>query len=158
MDENHDANDSDLDDFVLTKPKADKQKRPKTAKQMEAFNKMQTKRQQDLAKIKKEKTITKLQSLLQEDEAKTKATIKPVKQVVRESQKSDSEDEEIIVIKKQKKPKKKTIIIEESSDEEEPEVKPKKDRFRSQQNKKSLITIHNKDNVNSNENASRIFI
>lgn len=161
MDETHDTNTSEESDGILTKSKSEqpkpKQSRPKTAKQMEAFNKMQSRRQEELAKNKKEKTIIKLKTLLQEDEVKS--AVKPVKPV-KEVELSESDDEEVIVIKKQKKTKKKTIIIEESDSEDEPIKPPKtvKDAFRSQQNKKSLITIHNKNTEFVNENPSRFFI
>ena len=76
-----------------------------------------------------------------------------------------STEEEIIHIKRNKKPKKKTIIIDESSSDEEEKkvnkvVQQNVDRFRSQQNKKSLISISdgsasNQGNINQ---SSRFFI
>jgi hypothetical protein len=80
-----------------------------------------------------------------------------------------STEEEIIHIKKNKKPKKKTIIIDESSSEEEVKQKPKdkpeikqidhNDRFRSQQNKKSIISVYSNADPSINYNStSRFFL
>jgi hypothetical protein len=156
-----------------------KQRKPKTPEQIEQFRQMASKRMQNIAKQNREKKILEAKRLLQEEEENQKpikeppspppqppaqAPARPRTKLIQEI--SDSEtDEEIIVVKKQKKPKKKTIIIEDSSESEEekptrkkqetPSTKVEHDRFRSQQNKKSLITIHNNESMNS---SSRFFI
>ena len=160
-----------------------KQRKPKTPEQIEQFRQMASKRMQNIAKQNREKKLLEAKRLLQEEDDKNKvikeppspppqppapapapAPARPRTKPIQEISDSES-DEEVIVIKKQKKPKKKTIIIEDSSESEEekptrkkqetPPTKVEHDRFRSQQNKKSLITIHNNESMNS---SSRFFI
>ena len=158
----------------------EKPKRQKTPEQIKQFADMARKRQAQLAQERKNKAILEAKILLKEEEEKQQA-LKPKeppspppqppqqaplrrtksRPILQEISESES-DEEVIVIKKQKKPKKKTIIIEESESDEEIQQKVvtkdkpiDNDRFRSQQNKKSLITIHNNE---PNNNASRFFI
>jgi hypothetical protein len=147
------------DDTPLEKPlkeSVDKQsikkpRKPKTPAQLEQFEKIRLKRLDALKQKREEKKLEASKLLL--DNGYIKKEDLPSKEMPKQiltphidDDKTDSEsDNDIIIVKKKKKPKKKTIIIEES-DDEEPEViydKVKKSRnFVSQQNKKSVIKIH----------------
>ena len=100
------------DDGQLTKTKV---KKPRTPKQLEAFNLVMEKRKQNIA-LRKDEKLIKSAELLIENSKKKKAVL-PVKPPVIDS--DDSPDEEIIIVKAKKKEKKKVIkrrvIIESSS-------------------------------------------
>ena len=145
-------------DVPTPAPAPIKVKKPRTEKQMIAFQNAQLKRQENI--LLRKTAVTK--------KTPTPTPRKEIKAVV-----SDSEEEEVIYIKSQKKPKKisrKTIVIEESSEsesepesfryrqtsepesfryrqtsEEEPETKAPpptpKSKFTSQQNRKSLQSV-----------------
>ena len=109
-----------------------KPKKPRSQKQIEAFEKArQIRTEKSLlkkAKIKEVKdaiNTTPLQDLKPEE----LAVVKPKKQpkiVEMHPEESSDEEEEIIIKKKSKKPKKKTIIYEESSSSEEEYEPPPK--------------------------------
>ena len=167
---------------VTTIEKPVKQRKPKSEAQIKQFAEMASKRMQNIAIENKQKKLAEAKRLLAEEEQKQKnqelsqpspAAIAPPKTqpkpqpqqkkkpVYEGTTDEASTEEEIIHIKKNKKPKKKTIIIDESSSDEEEKrvvnkvVQQNADRFRSQQNKKSLVTIHNNDTINQ---PSRFFI
>lgn len=116
-------------DEPLTKPK-----RPKTAKQMEAFKKVQEKRQQNIKEKNEKKLIEGARLMLQQQE-KAKQAVPPTPPTTPQQPKpkkheilseytevdqSDS-DEEVVIVQKSKskpKPKKKVtrVIIESDSD------------------------------------------
>jgi hypothetical protein len=146
----------------------EKVKKPRTEKQKAQFQQAMTKRQENIEKKKLEKKLEASKLLVEKDPNFLKQLKEPLtptfEQEVKPRQKKiieESEsDESVIIIKKKNKPKKKkTIIIEESessssSDEEVVQLpKPKSDRkFTTQQNKKSIIKIHNKPSTPSYEN------
>ena len=113
------------DENMLQKPK-----KPRTAKQVEAFEKAKLKRQQSLEvkreqiKVKEDeiKDIKKTKPLTKAGEKLSKTVIKtpaPVKQD------SDSEEEQqVIIVKKKPKKKKKPIVIYEDTDSEEEDQPP----------------------------------
>jgi hypothetical protein len=155
----------------LTKPIKEKKPRPpKTQAQLEQFEKVRLKRAESLKQKSINKKIEASKLLLEHgielpakpiiQEEKLPAKKQNIKQVLTPTYKnvedeSDSDDEPPVIIVKKKKKKKqpKTIIIEESdSDEEDAEQhymnKVKEARhFVSQQNKKSLIKVHKKQEV-----------
>jgi hypothetical protein len=112
----------------LTKPK-----RPRTQKQMEAFEKVKEKRQQNIAVKKQQKLLESAKLLVETEKNKkeeapkpklqpqSKTTPQPKEEVLSEYTEAENTDEEVIVIKKAKsKPKKKVrkVIIESDSDSE----------------------------------------
>jgi len=131
----------------------EKPRKPRTEKQIEAFNTMQIKRANNVANRKIEADLKK-----QEKKAKpVESVVEPVLSVEplpepkkehkpkREPKYEDSSDseEELIIRKKPKKPRKKVIVEvsdSESESEHEPEQKrkaePPKEHFQSQRNKK----------------------
>jgi hypothetical protein len=141
--------------------KEDKRKQPRTEAQLKHFENMRKKREDNLKQKLLDKKIEASKILLEND-------VKPKKKAKPE----ESDEEEVIIIEKKKKqkPKTKRIIIEESSSdkssEEEEEEKPKSKaperKFKSQQNKKSIIKINgvnnDNDNVNSKVDYSKFFI
>jgi hypothetical protein len=158
----------------LTKPIKEKKPRPpKTQAQLEQFQKVRLKRAESL----KQKTITKkieasklllshgielpAKPIIQEEKLPAKKqnikqVLTPTHKDVEEESESDDEPPVIIVKKKKKKKQPKTIIIEESDSESDNESdanqhyinKVKQARhFVSQQNKKSLIKVHKKNDV-----------
>jgi hypothetical protein len=125
---------------------------------------MRKKREDNLKQKLLDKKIEASKILLENDVKPKSKKTKPIE---------ESDEEEVIIIEKKKKqkPKTKRIIIEESSsdessEEEEQERKPKSKaperKFKSQQNKKSIIKINginnDNDNVNSNVDYSKFFI
>ena len=102
-----------------------KPKKPRSEKQIEAFNKARA--------IRTEKSLLKKQKIkevkdtinttpLQDLKPEKLAEVKPKKQRIVQpppEESSEEEEEEIIIRKKANKPKKKTIIYEESSSEED---------------------------------------
>ena len=140
--------------------KEDKRKQPRTEAQLKHFENMRKKREDNLKQKLLDKKIEASKILLEND-------VKPKKKAKPE----ESDEEEVIIIEKKKKqkPKTKRIIIEESSSDEsseEQEEKPKSKaperKFKSQQNKKSIIKINgvnnDNDNVNSKVDYSKFFI
>jgi predicted DNA-binding protein (UPF0251 family) len=153
----------------LTKPIKEKKPRPpKTQAQLEQFEKVRLKRAESLKQKSIAKKIEASKLLLEhgielpsKDEPKIKEELPQAKPKYHQelTPKSDTDDESddeppvIIVKKKKKKKQPKTIIIEESdSDEEDVQQhyinKVKEARhFVSQQNKKSLIKVHKKNDI-----------
>ena len=144
--------------------KEDKRKQPRTEAQLKHFENMRKKREDNLKQKLLDKKIEASKILLENDVKPKSKKTKPIE---------ESDEEEVIIIEKKKKqkPKTKRIIIEESSsdessEEEEQERKPKSKaperKFKSQQNKKSIIKINgvnnDNDNVNSNVDYSKFFI
>jgi hypothetical protein len=133
-----------------------KEKKPRTAKQIESFEIARQKRAESIANKKQEKKIEASKLLLGLDQKKTPKP-KPKPEPEPEPESESSSEEEIIIkksskaAKDKKKKKKKIIIVEESSESEsdeyetpDEEPKPHKSRnFSIQQNKKSLIKINN---------------
>jgi len=160
------------ENITVTKPK--KEKKPRSEKQKAQFQHVFNKRKEILEKKNLEKKIEASKLLLQHDpeyinKQKIVEPLTPhIDDVVIKKKKepkiiemsdsdNDSEESVIIIKKKTSKPKKKKkkIIIEESSDESsssgEDDVitlpKPKRE-FTTQQNKKSIVKIHEKPKVN----------
>ena len=154
----------------LTKPIKEKKPRPpKTQKQLEQFEKVRLKRAESLKQKSIAKKIEASKLLLEhgielpskaepkvKEELPSKAKPKYHQELTPKDDTDDESDDEppvIIVKKKKKKKQPKTIIIEESdSDEEDAQQhyinKVKEARhFVSQQNKKSLIKVHKKNEV-----------
>lgn len=138
-----------VEDKETTGARTGKPKRAKSQKQIEQFDKLRLVRQQKIEERKKQKEIEASKLLLENGYSITEKN--QVKQKVSEqndNKESEDDDEEIIYIKKEKpKRKKKTrkIIVEsesESDTESEEENKKQEKPFKSQQNKKSLIKIH----------------
>ena len=162
-----------LDNITVTKPK--KEKKPRSEKQKAQFQQVFNKRKEILEKKNLDKKIEASKLLLQHDpefmnKQKTEEPLTPhIDDVVIKKKKepkiiemseTDNESEESVIIIKKKatkpKKKKKKIIIEESSDgssssgEDEAVIalpKPKRD-FTTQQNKKSIVKIHEKPKIN----------
>ena len=117
-----------------------KAKKPRTQKQLEAFEIARQKRAASIENKKKEKKIEASKILLQEEEKKRPLKGEPLVD-------SSSVEEEIQVVyakkEKKKKPKKKIVVVSESSDSESTisDHIPKR-KFVSQQNKKSVIKVH----------------
>lgn len=107
------------DDNVLQKPK---EKKPRTAKQVEAFEKAKQKRVEVL-KIKREK-IQEIKASKPEIPIKTTPVpepMKPAKTQIIEPKEEEEEDEEpqVIIVKKRPKKKKPIVIYEEDEEEDE---------------------------------------
>ena len=149
----------------LEKPiKEKKPRKPKTQAQLEQFEKVRLKLAEKRQQTKLDKEIKASQLLLSNGiELPSKQPIiqeelpqakEKVKQVLKDDDDNDDDDEpQVIIVKKKKKKKQpKTIIVEESSSESDDEQqyinKVKEARhFISQQNKKSLIKVHKKNDV-----------
>jgi hypothetical protein len=150
-----------------------KEKKPRTEKQKAQFQEVMTKRKENIEKKKLEKKVEASKLLAEKDpdffkqlapvaesEVKVKKTKAPKEPtVINLDDESESEESVIIVKRKPKsKKKKKKIIVEESesssssSDEEVAQLPKPKRNFVSQQNKKSIIKIHNKPSTPSYEN------
>ena len=97
----------------------EKVKKPRSEKQLEAFQKAREKRKENCELMKEVKeqhdTQKKLEQMKIKEELLKKKIVKPVEPD------SDSDDEEVVVIRQKKKKKKKVVVVEEES-EEEPEV------------------------------------
>lgn len=162
-----------VENITVTKPM--KEKKPRSEKQKAQFEQVFNKRKELIEKKKLEKKIEASKLLLEhEPEYKVPSTPRtphiidavPEKLKLKKEPKiievhsdnsDDDSDESVIIIKKKsktKKAKKKKIIIEESSEEsssgEDEEViqlpKPKRD-FTTQQNKKSIVKVHDKPKI-----------
>ena len=165
MQENQDIN--SVDDSSLTKQANSKKVR--YVKQQEHLEKMRVIKMENVEKRKYDKKLEASKFLLEHEKKKDVKKTKQSKQVsLSESEPEEdlgdsSSSEEVIVIKKKKKviaekviepkkkPKKIKVIVQESSDdesdeesseEEEPQPKPAR-KFKTQQNKKSVIKITN---------------
>jgi len=118
-----------------------KEKKPRTEKQKEAFEKMIAKRKEiDLVKNAHKEALRKEKEIVREDRVKK---IKEVEQKMSQYKSAEEDEEEEIVkpvkVKAKTKPKKK-VIVEESSTEEEPEiVYVKKSKPKKKSKKKKVI-------------------
>ena len=105
------------DDNQLTKPK-----KPRSEKQMKAFEEAMKKRKENIEKRKEEKLIKASEILVKANKpvAPPQESYKNKKSVAFKLEESEEEEEEIIVVKSKPKPKKKVkkIIIEDSSSDE----------------------------------------
>ena len=160
------------ENITVTKPQ--KEKKPRSEKQKAQFQQVFNKRKEILEKKNLDKKIEASKLLLQHDPEfinKQKivepltphiddVVIKKKKEpkIIEMSDSDNDSDESVIIIKKKTskpKKKKKKIIIEESEESsssgEDEEVitlpKPKRE-FTTQQNKKSIVKIHEKPKVN----------
>lgn len=134
-----------MSDIVNTEEPLTKPKKPRTAKQLEAFEKVKQRRQQNIEEKKKSKLLESAK-LLVENETKNKVQpVQPVQKVEKviktkpelqepkeciESTDDDSEEDVIIVKKSKPKPKKKkkvTRVIIESDSESDSESDTKED-------------------------------
>jgi len=153
----------------LEKPiKEKKPRKPKTQAQLEQFEKVRLKLAEKRQQTKLDKEIKASQLLLSHNiELPSKQPIikedlpqaKPqkIKQSLQEPINNDEDDDDdnapqIIIVKKKKKKQPKTIIVEETdseSDDEQQYINKVKEarNFISQQNKKSLIKVHKKNDV-----------
>lgn len=137
-----------------------KEKKPRSAKQIEHFKNMKQKRTDNIENNKLNKKIESAKLLLEHDVSvpvKSKSKQKPPPVEVEEISSSEEEEEIIVKTKKSKKketkPKKKSkkiVIIQESDSESEEEESEDDDEappapkthFKTQQNKKSIIKVH----------------
>jgi hypothetical protein len=121
---------------IKTKPK--KPRPPKSEKQMEAFQKAQSKRHDVLKTLALNKKLEASKLLLQND-----VKLMPEKKEKTVIQKDESSDDEPEIIYVKKPKKKKKIIIEESSDDdsEDEVIIKKKDWGNTQRNRKSVVKI-----------------
>jgi len=109
------------DDNQLTKTKV---KKPRSEKQMKAFEEAMKKRKENIEKRKEEKLIKASEILVKANKKQIvpqrEENFKNKKIIMQEKLESESEEEEIIIVKSKPKPKKKLkkIIIEDSSDDE----------------------------------------
>ena len=161
-----------VDEVPLLKPKRKMKKFERTEKQKEAFAKTMQKRAENVELRKQQKKIEAAKILLAEQQ-KEKPEPLPIKQkrgkpkpkmilpksdseleTDEDSDETESEEEEIYYTKPKKyfkAPKKvyvlkKDVVIEDSDDEP---VKPSKPKFKSQQNKKSVIKVTENSNINN---------
>ena len=99
----------------LTKSKP---KKPRSEKQMKAFQEVMNKRKQNIEQRKEEKLIEASKILVKNSIRE----VKPKKKIVQQQESESETEEEIIIVKAkpklEKKKKVKKIIIEESSDDE----------------------------------------
>ena len=101
----------------LTKPK-----KPKTAKQLEAFEKVKEKRKQNIESKKQQKLIESAKLLIEQSQKQPQPAPKKEPKYEQIKQEDSDSEEEIIVVKKSK-PKKKVrkVIIESESESESDE-------------------------------------
>ena len=148
------TNNEEMNENQIPLEKPSKQKKPKTPKQIEQFEKMKLKRAEILKENKTKKEIESAKLLLNNGYVKKEEIQVPLTPSISNNKdetdiESEEEEPTIIIRKKKKAPKKKpkTIIIEETDSEddsvtsEEP-IKIKARDFVSQRNKKSIIKIH----------------
>ena len=167
-----DINDAmdEMAEVPLLKPKRKMKKFERTEKQQEAFKVAMQKRADNIAKRKEQKKIEAAKLLLSVEpeslpskptnEVIEKKKPKPKKQLVLSTSDTESEDEtdnesveseeKIYIARKSiKKPKKVYIIkkeVEEDENHRYPSEKPV-NKFKSQQNKKSVVKISNNNNI-----------
>ena len=152
----------DDQDTPLIKPKIGrpknppkiKEKKPRTDAQKEVFKRAQAKIIENRAKRIEEKKIESAKLLLEKGiELPSLKQEKKIELPSKKEEESEESEQEIVYMKKPKtkiKPKKKKIIVyqdsssEEESSEEEQEIHIRKSKhFKTQQNKKSMIKVHN---------------
>ena len=145
------------DEIPLLKPKRKMKKYPRTEKQQEAFKQIMQKRAENVAKRKEQKKIEAAKLLLSlqpskeiEDEPVNeviKKKSKPKKKLILSTSDTESEDdsdgtdeseEKIYIARKSIKQPKKVYVIKKEVEDEKPVNK-----FKSQQNKKSVVKISN---------------
>ena len=150
------------DEIPLLKPKRKMKKYPKTEKQQEAFKLIMQKRAENVAKRKEQKKIAAAKLLLSlepskeiEDEPTNeviKKKSKPKKKLILstsdtesedDSDESDESEEKIYIARKSIKQPKKVYVIKKEIQEDEKPV----NKFKSQQNKKSVVKISNNNNI-----------
>ena len=155
-------NDDIGDEIPLLKPKRKMKKYARTEKQQEAFKLIMQKRAENVAKRKEQKKIEAAKLLLSlqpskeiEDEPVNeviKKKSKPKKKLILstsdtesedESDVSDESEEKIYIARKSIKQPKKVYVIKKEVEEEEKPV----NKFKSQQNKKSVVKISNNNNI-----------
>ena len=157
------------DEISLLKPKRKMKKYARTEKQQEAFKLIMQKRAENVAKRKEQKKIEAAKLLLSlqpskeiEDEPVNeiiKKKSKPKKKLILstsdtesedESDVSDESEEKIYIARKSIKQPKKVYVIKKEVEEDEnhryPSEKPV-NKFKSQQNKKSVVKISNNNNI-----------
>ena len=138
-------------------------KYPRTEKQQEAFKQIMQKRAENVAKRKEQKKIAAAKLLLSlepskeiEDEPTNeviKKKSKPKKKLILSTSDTESEDEsdnesdvseeKIYIARKSIKQPKKVYVIKKEVEEDEKPV----NKFKSQQNKKSVVKISNNNNI-----------
>jgi hypothetical protein len=155
-----------VDEVPLLKPKRKMKKFERTEKQKEAFAKTMQKRAENVELRKQAKKVEAAKLLLELEKEKQveskpvqKKKVKPKPKIVlpksdselESEDESESEEEEIYYTKSRKSikvPKKvyilKKDVIEDDSDDEP--IKPVKPKFKSQQNKKSVIKVTENSN------------
>ena len=151
------------DEISLLKPKRKMKKYARTEKQQEAFKLIMQKRAENVAKRKEQKKIEAAKLLLSlqpskeiEDEPVNeviKKKSKPKKKLILSTSDTESEDEsdnesdvseeKIYIARKSIKQPKKVYVIKKEVEEEEKPV----NKFKSQQNKKSVVKISNNNNI-----------
>ena len=151
------------DEVPLLKPKRKMKKYARTEKQQEAFKLIMQKRAENVAKRKEQKKIEAAKLLLSlqpskeiEDEPVNeviKKKSKPKKKLILSTSDTESEDEsdnesdvseeKIYIARKSIKQPKKVYVIKKEVEEEEKPV----NKFKSQQNKKSVVKISNNNNI-----------
>jgi hypothetical protein len=155
-------NDDIGDEVPLLKPKRKMKKYPRTEKQQEAFKLIMQKRAENVAKRKEQKKIAAAKLLLSlepskeiEDEPTNeviKKKSKPKKKLILstsdtesedDSDESDESEEKIYIARKLIKQPKKVYVIKKEIEEDEKPV----NKFKSQQNKKSVVKISNNNNI-----------
>ena len=160
-----DINDT-IDEMVevpLLKPKRKMKKFERTEKKQEAFKVAMLKRADNIAKRKEQKKIEAAKLLLSVEpeslpskptnEVIEKKKPKPKKQLVLSTSDTESEDEtdnesdvseeKIYIARKSIKQPKKVYVIKKEVEEDEKPV----NKFKSQQNKKSVVKISNNNNI-----------
>ena len=175
--EKQDINENELNDIEdeiietpLLKPKRKMKKFPRTEKQQEAFKITMQKRAENVAKRKEQKKIEAAKLLMSLEPSKEieqapeeipKKIKKPKKKIVLTASDSESDDddsdasdeseEKIYIARKSIKQPKKVYIIKKEVIEEEEDEKPV-NKFKSQQNKKSVVKISNNQNIHPLKN------
>ena len=168
----NESNDEQVEETPLLKPKRKMGKFPRTDKQQEAFTKAMKKRAENVELRKQQKKIEAAKLLLSENKVeieqvnekpKVQKTLKPKKKIILpvsdselESDDETDDTEEEIYYKPRKSikaPKKvyilKKEIIEEDSDDEYEQPVIKKNNFKSQKNKKSVIKVTENSYLNT---------
>ena len=130
-----------------------KEKKPRTEAQKEVFKRAQAKIIENRAKRVEQKKIESAKLLLEKGiELPSLKQEKKIELPSKKDEESEESEQEIVYMKKPKtktKPKKNKIIVyqdsssEDESSEEEQEIHIKKSKhFKTQQNKKSMIKVH----------------
>ena len=175
IEQKQDINENELNDIggeiPLLKPKRKMKKFERSEKQQEAFKVAMQKRADNVAKRKEQKKIEAAKLLLslepskeiepepetETETEKVRQKSKPKKQLILSTSDTESEDdsndsdeseEKIYISRKSIKQPKKVYIIKPDNDENHryPSEKPV-NKFKSQQNKKSVVKISNNNNI-----------